>query len=88
MQNLTNQRHEALQNAAPLLTLALAAAVILLLYAAATTGLKKTEQAECLKWQDQAETLRTFTATDWQREQCAQYGLTLEPRDATLTAPR
>lgn len=41
------------------------------------TGVGKYERAECLEWQDQKEKFELWYATDWQKEQCKQFGIEL-----------
>lgn len=47
-------------------------AILLVSTAAALSyGAKKSEQAECIKWAQQAREYPGFYYTQWQREQCA-----------------
>jgi len=38
-------------------------------------GLEKTERAECLQWQEYEKEFASFYWTDWQKEQCGQFGV-------------
>lgn len=42
------------------------------------TGLDKNEQAECLTWQAQAREYPLFNLSQWQKEQCDFWHITIE----------
>lgn len=42
-------------------------------------GVERQEKIECVKWQNQAKEIRMgWYATDWQKTQCAKYGISLQ----------
>lgn len=40
-------------------------------------GIRKSENVECIKWQEQAQAISIWYATHWQVEQCKHYGVDL-----------
>ena len=40
-------------------------------------SVEKTERAECIRWEEESRAYSLYFTTDWQREQCNHYGITL-----------
>lgn len=38
-------------------------------------GIEKNEKVECAQWKEQSEEYPLYYTTDWQKEQCKQFGL-------------
>lgn len=51
------------------------AVVLALFILTLSHNLKASERAECLKWQMQASEFASWYSTDWQKEQCKQFGI-------------
>ena len=56
-------------------TLIAAVAIAAALFYATSTGLNKSEQIECEKWQREASEYREYYLLEWQAEQCAVHGI-------------
>lgn len=41
-------------------------------------GAERQEFRDCLNWREQANTYPTFYLTDWQKQQCDHYGITIK----------
>ena len=48
-----------------------------LFFWALAVGIDRTEQAECIKWQEYAKDYPLYQSAGWQLEQCEHYGLPL-----------
>ncbi len=65
------------------ITLAFSAIIILAVAVfgalALRSGIRKTERAECMKWQGEADAFKTagYYLTSWQAAQCAHYGINI-----------
>ncbi len=46
-------------------------------YQVITQGVATSERNECLQWHTQARDFPRWYATQWQKDQCAAYGITL-----------
>jgi hypothetical protein len=41
-------------------------------------GIPKYEKYECLKWSEQSNNYSNWYSTDWQKQQCQEYGIQLK----------
>lgn len=48
------------------------------IFSALNEGIKKSEKNECVKWENQSKEYQKWYSTDWQKEQCQNYGIALK----------
>ena len=41
-------------------------------------GMEKQDQADCIKWQEEAQTFQGYYLTEWQAAQCEHYSITVD----------
>lgn len=52
--------------------------VFLIMFLMLNDALSRAEQAECYRWQEEAEQYLDYYLTKWQAEQCNHYGIKIE----------
>jgi len=58
------------------ITLAIASVAILIIgIVTLANSITKTERVECMTWEQESHQYQGWYATDWQKEQCATYGI-------------